>query len=143
MKKRLPTKSSEALIYAGAEGRTRTGTPSLTADFEFLHGVFRHFSANLNTVRKPADFIDLRPVFYGVFRPISPHAILELCVQNMFKHLPCEFPVNSRRRRTKSFPHFSRVLAKWTHYDMLSNRFQQQYYLLFLLQVKSSFFMTL
>ena len=32
--KRLPTKSSEALFYAGAEGRTRTGTPSLTADFE-------------------------------------------------------------------------------------------------------------
>ena len=33
-KKRLPTKSSEVLIFLGAEGRTRTGTPSLTADFE-------------------------------------------------------------------------------------------------------------
>ena len=67
--KRLPTKSSEALFYAGAEGRTRTGTPSLTADFEFLQGVFRRFGFSLTTTLKSTGFIELMAVFSAVFRP--------------------------------------------------------------------------
>ena len=44
---------------SGAEGRTRTGTPSLTADFEFIHGASRRFVLNLTTSLNPPDFTGL------------------------------------------------------------------------------------
>jgi hypothetical protein len=92
-------KSSEALIYTGAEGRTRTGTPSLTADFEFLQGVLGQYSTKLNTTFKIVNITDVRSVFNWVFRPVSPHAVWALCVQKMFKNFTKELPVFNRRQQ--------------------------------------------
>ena len=79
---------SGPVFSIGAGGRTRTGTAVRPTDFKFLQGVLGHFSAKLNTTLKNADFTGSKPVFHGAFRPISPHAVLALCVQKMFKHSP-------------------------------------------------------
>jgi len=56
LKKGFRRKSSEALIYAGVGGRTRTGTPSLTADFERYLGVFvAKTSSGTITVKSEVD----------------------------------------------------------------------------------------
>jgi len=85
VKKGFRRKSSEALIYAGAEGRTRTGTPSLTADFEFLQAVFRRFTFKLTTMLKAANFTGTMAVFYGGFHRILPHRVFDLGSQKVVK----------------------------------------------------------
>ena len=83
-KYRLETKSTGS-TFDGAEGRTRTGTPSLTADFEFNSGAFRRYSMKLTTTLKVAYFTGAKPVLCSVFRPISPYFILGLGSQKVVK----------------------------------------------------------
>jgi len=52
IKQRLRDIIPKPELTLGAEGRTRTGTPSLTADFEFLQGIFRQFGFRLNIIAK-------------------------------------------------------------------------------------------
>ena len=80
--------------FYGAEGRTRTGTPSLTADFEFLHGVSRRFVLSLTTSLKPPDFTGLVRHLLSAFRPSSPYKIWGLGSQKVVKiiSLSSSFP---------------------------------------------------
>ena len=94
---------SGPVVSIGAGGRTRTGTAVRPTDFKFLQRVLGRYSTKLTTSLKDADFTGAKSVFHGAFRPISPYTILALCVQNMFKHLPGEFPLSNRRRRSKPF----------------------------------------
>jgi len=55
---------------------------------------------------KGADFADSKSVFNCEFSPISPHAVLALCVQKMFKQFTKELPVFNRRQQNFSFQYF-------------------------------------
>ena len=87
---------TEAFL-TGAEGRTRTGTPSLTADFEFIQAVFRRFDFKLTTTLKVADFTGTKAASYGVSRPVLPRLVFNLGSQKVVKIFTSNFVDFSNR----------------------------------------------
>jgi len=57
----------------------------LTADFEFLQGVFRRFAFTLTTMLKVANFTRTKAVFHGGFHRILPHRVFDLGSQKVVK----------------------------------------------------------
>jgi len=95
----------------------------MTADFEFLQGVLERHSTKLNTMLKGADLTDAKSVFNCVFRPISPYAVLALCVQKCSNISRKNFQV-SIDGTNLFFSAIFNVLIEWTLINISTSQVQ-------------------